>query len=83
MTQKKNQVTNSKTSVDEEWVRNNVPFQVQHLVNSMLNGKDNVYIRGNYRTRLSAISQYIDDAIKKYDNEVVFTNTRGRPKKNG
>jgi Fic family protein len=57
---------------------NNVPFQVQNIIDSMLNGKDNVYVRGNYRSRLDIIRSEIDKAIKKYDNEVFLSDTKGK-----
>jgi hypothetical protein len=47
----------------------NVPFQVQHLIDSMLSPKDNVFVRGNFRTRLVTIRDEIDKAIKDYDKE--------------
>lgn len=50
----------------------NVPFQVQHLIDSMLNTRDNVYLRGNYRARLDYIREQINTSIKKYDNEVLM-----------
>jgi len=46
-----------------------VPFQVQHLIDSMLNSKDNVFVRGNFRTRLVTIRDEIDKALKDYDRE--------------
>ena len=54
----------------------NVPFQVQHLIDSMLNQRDNVYVRGNYRARLDYIREQLDLAIKKYDNEVALADTK-------
>lgn len=59
----------------------NVPFQVQHLIDSMLNPKDNVHLRGNYRARLDYIREQINIAIKKYDNEVIFSNKAEKSKK--
>ena len=50
----------------------NVPFQVQNLIDSMLNNKDNVYLRGNFRGRLDYIREQIDLAINKYDREVML-----------
>lgn len=47
----------------------NVPFQVQNIIDGMLNKKDNVYVRGNYRSRLDIIRTEIDKAIRVYDNE--------------
>lgn len=48
----------------------NLPYQVQQLIQDMLHGKENVYLRGNYRLRLDEIRGVIDTAIKKYDAEV-------------
>ena len=53
-----------------------VPFQVEHLINSLLNQKENIHIRGNYRNRLETIKEAIDKAVKKYDNELYMSNTR-------
>lgn len=48
----------------------NVPFQLQQIIDGMLNNKDNVYVRGNYRNRLDSIRSEIEKAIRKYDNEL-------------
>lgn len=53
-----------------------VPFQIEHLINSLLNQKENVHLRQNYRMRLEAIKEAIDKSIKKYDNELYMSNTR-------
>jgi hypothetical protein len=50
----------------------NVPFQVQNLLDSLLNTKDNVYVRQNFRMRLDSIRREIDTAIRKFDNEIAF-----------
>jgi len=47
-----------------------IPHQVEKLVSDLLNSKDHVHLRGNYRLRLDAINAYISAAIKKYDREV-------------
>jgi hypothetical protein len=60
---------------------NEVPFQIEHLINSLLNKKENVYIRGNYRQRLITIQEALDKAIKKYDNELLLANTQGKKKR--
>jgi hypothetical protein len=57
-------------------MNNEVPFQIEHLINSLLNKNENVHIRGNYRMRLETIKETIDKAIKKYDNELYISNTR-------
>lgn len=51
-----------------------LPFQVQNLIDQMLNKSDNLYIRGNFRSRLGQIAKAVDQAIKKYDNELMVTN---------
>ena len=61
-------------------VQANVPFQVQHLIDSMLNTKDNVYLRGNFRARLDYVREQINSAISKYDKEVMLANTTGKNK---
>lgn len=53
-----------------------IPFQIEHLINSLLNQKENVHIRGNYRERLVSINEAIDKAIKKYDNEAYISKVR-------
>lgn len=54
-------------------MNNEVPFQIEHLINSLLNKNENVHIRGNYRNRLETIKDTIDKALKKYDNEAYIT----------
>lgn len=53
---------------------NEVPFQIENLINSILNKNENVYIRGNYRQRLVNIQEAIDKAIRLYDNELYIAN---------
>lgn len=57
-------------------MNNEVPFQIEHLINSLLNQKENVHIRQNYRNRLVTIKETIDKSLKKYDNELYIANTR-------
>jgi hypothetical protein len=57
-------------------MNNEVPFQIEHLINSLLNKNENIHIRGNYRMRLEVIKEAIDKSIKKYDNELYVSNTR-------
>jgi hypothetical protein len=59
----------------------NVPFQVQHLIDSMLNTKDDIYLRGNFRGRLDYIREQIELNIKKYDRELMQNNMRKDKKK--
>lgn len=62
--------------------KENIPFQLQHILDSMLNSKENVYVRGNYRTRLDIIRTEINKAIAKYDNEVMMAGaSRGKKKR--
>jgi len=56
----------------------NVPFQVQNLLDSLLNKKDNVYVRQNFRMRLDAIRREIDTAIREFDHEI---NSKGQKRK--
>jgi hypothetical protein len=62
-------------------MNNEVPFQIEHLINSLLNKKENIYIRQNYRHRLITIQEALDKAIKKYDNELLLSNTQGKKKR--
>ena len=62
-------------------MNNEVPFQIEHLINSLLNKKENIYIRQNYRHRLVTIQEALDKANKKYDNELLLTNTQGKKKR--
>lgn len=62
-------------------MNNEVPFQIEHLINSLLNKKENIYIRQNYRHRLVTIQEALDKAIKKYDNELLLANTQGKKKR--
>lgn len=56
----------------------NVPFQVEQIIRSMLNPQENVYLRGNYRARLDVIQDSINKAIKKYDQEIMFSDATKR-----
>ena len=55
---------------------NEVPFQVEQLINNLLNKQENVYIRQNYRQRLVSIQEALDKALQLYDNELFMTNSR-------
>lgn len=57
-------------------MNNEVPFQIENLINNLLNQKENVHIRQNYRNRLVTIKETIDKSLKKYDNELYIANTR-------
>jgi metal-responsive CopG/Arc/MetJ family transcriptional regulator len=60
---------------------NEVPFQIENLINSLLNKNENVYIRQNYRQRLETIKEAIEKSIKKYDHELYNTNIQGKKKR--
>jgi len=47
----------------------NIPFQVQNLIDSMMNKQEKSHIRDNYRMRLESIRDSIDSSLKKYKNE--------------
>lgn len=57
-------------------MNNEVPFQIEHLINSLLNKKESVYIRGNYRQRLVSIQNELDKALRLYDNELLMSNSK-------
>ena len=57
-------------------MNNEVPFQIEHLITNLLNQKENVYIRQNYRQRLETIRETIEKSVKKFDNELYVANTR-------
>jgi len=61
--------------------KENIPFQLQHILDSMLNPKENVYVRGNYRNRLDIIRTEINKAIAKYDNEVLLIGSTRKKKR--
>lgn len=47
----------------------------------MLNKRDNIYVRGNFRSRLDQMRMVVNEAIKKYDTELMLANSEGRKKK--
>ena len=57
-------------------MNNEVPFQIEHLINSLLNKNESVYIRQNYRQRLETIRETIEKSVKKFDNELYVANTK-------
>ena len=59
-------------------MNNEVPFQIEHLINSLLNKNENVHIRGNYRQRLETIKEAIDKALCLYDNEAYISKSKRR-----
>lgn len=50
-----------------------IPHQVERLIADLLNKRDSVHLRGNYRLRLDALRNVISQAIKEYDTEVLLT----------
>lgn len=57
-------------------MNNEVPFQIEHLINNLLNQKESVHIRQNYRQRLETIKETIEKSVRKFDNELYMSNTR-------
>ncbi len=53
-----------------------IPYQVQNLLEGLLNKRDNVHVRANYRMRLDTIRREIDTALRTYDNEVAMKEKR-------
>lgn len=53
-----------------------IPFQIENIINSLVNQKESVHLRQNYRQRLVNIQEAIDKALKKYDNELYMANSR-------
>jgi hypothetical protein len=57
-------------------VNTEIPFQLEQIIKSLGDTRENIHIRGNYRTRLSLIRDILDTAIMKYDDELFLTNTK-------
>jgi hypothetical protein len=47
----------------------NIPFQVQNLIDQMMNKQEKPHIRDNYRMRLESIRDSIDTSLRKYKND--------------
>lgn len=47
-----------------------VPFQLQQIIDNMLNTKDNVYLRVNYKNRLEVIKTELEKALSKFNKEL-------------
>lgn len=58
-----------------------LPFQIENIINQMLNTKESVYLRVNYRNRLDLIREAIEKSVKKYDQELYIANTQQGGKK--
>jgi hypothetical protein len=54
----------------------NIPFQVQSLIDSMMNKTERSHIRDNYRVRLESIRDTIDASLKKYKTEDTMFNVK-------
>jgi hypothetical protein len=52
----------------------NVPFQVQSLIDNMMDNKEKSHIRDNYRMRLESIRDSIDTSLRKYKNDDMMHN---------
>jgi len=51
----------------------NIPFQVQNLIEQMMDKKEKSHIRDNYRMRLESIRDSIDASLRKYKNDGALT----------
>lgn len=58
-----------------------LPHQIKSMIDSMLNDTDNVYIRTNYRDRLSNIKTEIERAMSKFDMELNMADVSRQRKK--
>jgi hypothetical protein len=47
----------------------NIPFQVQSLIENMMNKQEKQHVRDNYRMRLESIRDSIDASLRKYKND--------------
>jgi hypothetical protein len=56
----------------------NIPFQVQNLIDNMMNKDERPHIRDNYCMRLEAIRSAIDTSVKKYKNDDMMRQVRKR-----
>lgn len=59
----------------------NIPFQVENLLQNMMNKGERPHIRDNYRSRLSSIRDVIDKSIREYDNEMSMSRMVTKRKK--
>lgn len=59
----------------------NIPFQVETIIQSMMNKTERQHIRENYRLRLEAIRDVIDKSIKRYNEETWMSSSNLRKKK--
>ena len=59
----------------------NIPFQVESIIKNLLDPKENIYIRSNYRQRLDIIREEISKAMEMYDKEFNVEQAVNRHKK--
>jgi hypothetical protein len=52
----------------------NIPFQVQSLIENMMNKQERSHIRQNYCMRLESIRDAIDFSLRKYKNDDMMQN---------
>lgn len=57
-----------------------LPFQVESLIQNLLNKNESVYIRHNFRQTLDNTRVAIDKAIRQFDNE--YNMEQAKKKKN-
>ena len=62
-------------------MKQDIPFQVEHIINNLLDKKESVHLRQNYRQRLVSIQEALDKALRMYDNELLMANTQGKKKR--
>lgn len=61
-------------------LNHNIPFQVENLIQNMMNKSEREHVRENYRMRLESIRDAIDASLKKYRNDS-FMNVPVRKKR--
>lgn len=60
-------------------MKQDIPFQVEHIINNLLDKKESVHLRQNYRQRLVSIQESVDKALRSYDNELFMSrNKKGK-----
>ena len=53
-------------------MKQNLPVQVEHLINAMLKEQENLNIRMNYMNTLLDIRDAIDSSVKKFEKQKGF-----------
>lgn len=59
----------------------NVPYQVQSLIDAMLNKQELPHVKDNYRMRLESIRDTIDRSLTKFKNEEAMRNNSSMRRK--